>query len=86
VYRIGQAKQVYIYKFFIQDSIEERILEIQQEKQMRSDTALGDDSSQLFGTDVARQNGLSVRDLQHIFGRRNPNRTNSNNANSNNAK
>jgi len=40
VYRLGQKKEVYVYRFFAKDSIEEGILELQNKKSVMANNAL----------------------------------------------
>merc|ERR1712187_571963 len=60
-HRIGQTKHVYITRIVIKDSVEERILALQRDKQKIADSALD-------GANFAKQNKLSVADLGRLFG------------------
>lgn len=46
-YRIGQTKAVFAYKFICKDTIEEKILRLQQHKIETSDSILGDDDAMM---------------------------------------
>jgi SNF2 family DNA or RNA helicase len=47
VHRLGQTKPVHVTRFIIKDSIEERIMELQERKKMLAQGALGAGSSEL---------------------------------------
>jgi SNF2 family DNA or RNA helicase len=64
VYRMGQTKTVYIYKFIVSDSVETRIQEKQQAKQALSDNSLASSESPFF---KFGNKGLTVADLRHFF-------------------
>ncbi len=61
VHRIGQEKHVFITRMIIKDSVEERILTLQRDKQKIADSTLD-------GANFVKRNGLSVRDLAMLFG------------------
>lgn len=61
VHRIGQAQQVTVYKIIIPNSVEERILCLQQRKQSQADEFLNTDE---LKREVER---LSVKDLLYLF-------------------
>jgi non-specific serine/threonine protein kinase len=44
-YRIGQTKSVFVYKFITRDSIEERVLELQQKKRYLTDSIIQTEAS-----------------------------------------
>ncbi|KAF8317204.1 hypothetical protein DL93DRAFT_2077428 [Clavulina sp. PMI_390] len=60
VHRLGQRKEVEIYRLTIQNTVEARVLALQDRKQGLSDGCLGE------GT-VRRQQRLSVRELAALF-------------------
>lgn len=47
VHRLGQTKTVYVTRFIIENSIEERILELQNRKKLLVQGALGIDNTEL---------------------------------------
>jgi SNF2 family DNA or RNA helicase len=64
VYRLGQQKNVQVHRIVIQGSIEDRILELQDNKQKLADGVLGDGDGE-----VGDQRGgrLSIGDLMRLF-------------------
>ena len=50
IYRFGQKRSVDVIKFVVVNSIEERILEMQEKKQNLADGVLGDKGQLDFGT------------------------------------
>ena len=63
-HRIGQTKTVYVERITIMDSIEQRILEIQKEKQKIADNSLDTQGS----NPGSRLRGLSRRDIRRLLG------------------
>ena len=76
VHRLGQKNNVKVIKFTIANTIEERILKLQEKKQAFVDGALG-------SVDVINHGKLTVTDLIDLFGlnERLPNNNNNNNNN-----
>ncbi|KAJ4409948.1 hypothetical protein N0V85_004033 [Neurospora sp. IMI 360204] len=63
-YRIGQQREVHIYKILVQETIEDRIIELQNVKRNIVETALDETQSKQLGR-------LSIDDLNYLFtGRR----------------
>ncbi|CAG9821124.1 unnamed protein product [Phaedon cochleariae] len=60
IYRMGQQKPVFVYKFMATDTIENRILELQEKK-------LSIANSMLTGTKQAITSKLSLQDLKMLF-------------------
>ncbi|KAG5894625.1 hypothetical protein JTB14_026156 [Gonioctena quinquepunctata] len=60
IYRLGQKKDVYVYKLMAADTIEKRILDLQEKK-------LGIAQSMLTGTKQALTSKLSLQDLKLLF-------------------
>uniref|UniRef100_A0A6P7GUY4 Transcription termination factor 2 n=1 Tax=Diabrotica virgifera virgifera TaxID=50390 RepID=A0A6P7GUY4_DIAVI len=60
IYRVGQQKPVFVYKFMAEDTIEKRILDLQEKK-------LGIANAMLTGTVQAAKNKLSIDDLKLLF-------------------
>ncbi|KAG8906658.1 hypothetical protein FRB99_006359 [Tulasnella sp. 403] len=60
VHRIGQQKEVYVKRLIVRDSIEERILKIQQGKKDLTDAALGEGTG-------GRIERLNVREILRLF-------------------
>ena len=58
-HRIGQTKPIYATRFIVENSIEERILKLQEKKQLVFDGTIGGDSSSM-----AR---LTVDDMRFLF-------------------
>jgi SNF2 family DNA or RNA helicase len=58
VHRIGQKREVFVERFVVTDTIEERILALQERKKAVADGALGEGSGEKLGP-------LSVRQLAH---------------------
>lgn len=46
-HRLGQDKPVYIYRLTIRDTVEQRILELQERKKSIANTSLGEDGTKL---------------------------------------
>ncbi|KAF7278216.1 hypothetical protein GWI33_008710 [Rhynchophorus ferrugineus] len=61
IYRVGQTKPVYVYKFMAKDTIEERIKSLQDRKLSMAEGVL-------TGTKQVIQSKLSIDDLKMIFG------------------
>lgn len=62
VHRIGQAYPVRVKRFFMQHSVEDRILELQRKKSALVKGALGGQ-----GAEEAR--AMRVEDLKYLFGK-----------------
>jgi DNA repair protein RAD16 len=58
-HRLGQTKPIFATRFIIENSIEERILKLQDKKRLVFDGTIGGDSSS-----IAR---LSVEDMRFLF-------------------
>ncbi|WP_169749137.1 DEAD/DEAH box helicase [Flavihumibacter petaseus] len=58
-YRIGQTKNVFAYQMICKDSIEEKIVELQQRKRSLSDALVGDDDGLM--------RALTEEDLRYLF-------------------
>ena len=64
IHRIGQtAKRVFVRKFYVADSIEERIIELQRRKKNIASTALSDHD----GMDASSSNRPSLDDFKLLF-------------------
>lgn len=61
VHRIGQEKHVYVTRMVIKDSVEERILALQNEKQKIADSALD-------GANFLKKKRLTLEELAKLFG------------------
>ncbi|KAL7267198.1 hypothetical protein RUND412_010225 [Rhizina undulata] len=61
VHRMGQHKEVFITRFIVKNTVEQRILGLQREKQRLADAAMGEGEGRL--------GRLSVRELLGLFGR-----------------
>lgn len=61
VYRIGQTKEVNIHKFICQNTIEERIMELQEKK-------LSLASRVLEGNSDKNSHKITLQDLRTLFG------------------
>ena len=61
VHRIGQKKHVHVTKMVIKDSVEERLLALQREKQSIADSALD-------GANFMKKQRLTLEDLAKLFG------------------
>jgi len=59
-HRLGQRKEVFIERLVINNTVEQRVQEIQARKQALSDGALGEGTGQRMR--------LSVGELAHLFG------------------
>jgi hypothetical protein len=62
VHRIGQTKDVIVYKITIKDSVEERILKLQNQKRELAKAAIGDGGN-------AKAGKLSMKDILSLFKR-----------------
>lgn len=62
-HRIGQKKEVHVYRLFIKDAVEARILKIQGEKENVADAAFG-----AAALNAKKSNRLSVGDLSRLMG------------------
>lgn len=60
-HRIGQTKEVIVERLVIQDTVEDRLLEIQERKGLLADGALGEGA-------IGKIGRLSERDIIHLFG------------------
>ncbi|EKM76597.1 hypothetical protein AGABI1DRAFT_78341 [Agaricus bisporus var. burnettii JB137-S8] len=60
-HRIGQEKNVFVKRLVVEDTIEERMLKLQEVKMGLSDAALGEGSGIKLST-------LSVKDIKYLFG------------------
>ncbi|CAA7263247.1 unnamed protein product [Cyclocybe aegerita] len=61
VHRLGQQRKVVVQRVVIQDTVEDRILEMQERKQTLADGSLGEGSAKKLGR-------LSVKELANLFG------------------
>ncbi|PCH44932.1 hypothetical protein WOLCODRAFT_145249 [Wolfiporia cocos MD-104 SS10] len=61
VHRLGQTRSVYVHRLVIADTVEDRVLALQERKKNLADNSLGEGN----GTKVGR---LSVRELANLFG------------------
>ena len=61
VHRIGQKKHVHVTRMVIKDSVEERLLALQRQKQEVADSALD-------GANFMKKQRLSLQDLAKLFG------------------
>ncbi|WVW83354.1 hypothetical protein I302_105373 [Kwoniella bestiolae CBS 10118] len=59
-HRIGQDKEVHVHRLVIENTVEQRIMTLQEEKQALSDGAMGEGAAGRLGR-------LSVRDLMRLF-------------------
>ncbi|WWD10365.1 hypothetical protein V865_008500 [Kwoniella europaea PYCC6329] len=59
-HRIGQDKDVHVHRLVIENTVEQRIMKLQEEKQALSDGAMGEGAAGRLGR-------LSVRDLMRLF-------------------
>lgn len=62
VHRIGQKKDVHVVKLKIRDSVEDRILALQEKKRAIADAALGKEGLQVLG-----RRRLTMRDVMSLF-------------------
>jgi SNF2 family DNA or RNA helicase len=60
VHRIGQTKAVDVHRIFMNDTVEDRILELQRKKQTIADGVLGEGSSQ-------RVTRLGLQEMIYLF-------------------
>nr|XP_045623024.1 transcription termination factor 2-like isoform X1 [Procambarus clarkii] len=60
IYRVGQKKSVIIHRFIIENTIEEKIIQLQQEKLQLADDILS-------GANQSKQNILSLNDMKKLF-------------------
>jgi SNF2 family DNA or RNA helicase len=60
VHRIGQTKDVEVHRLFINDTVEDRILELQKQKQLIADGALGEGNAEKLGR-------LGLQDMLYLF-------------------
>ncbi|OTB07455.1 hypothetical protein M426DRAFT_268728 [Hypoxylon sp. CI-4A] len=60
-YRIGQQRDITVHRLLTQDTVEDRIVAIQNRKRVIIDSALGDDVSKSIGR-------LGTNDLAYLFG------------------
>ncbi|KAF8632872.1 hypothetical protein AX17_004720 [Amanita inopinata Kibby_2008] len=61
VHRLGQTRPVHVQRLVISNTVEDRVLELQQRKQMLADGSLGEGAGKKIGR-------LSVRELANLFG------------------
>lgn len=62
VHRFGQTKDVVVYKLSIESSVEERVLELQEEKRKLIEAAIGEGG-------VAAANKLGMKEIMRLFKR-----------------
>ncbi|ORZ23502.1 SNF2 family N-terminal domain-domain-containing protein [Absidia repens] len=60
VHRIGQTKDVEVHRLFINNTVEDRILELQKRKQLIADSALGEGGAEKLGR-------LGLQDMLYLF-------------------
>lgn len=60
VHRIGQTKDVEVHRLFINNTVEDRILELQKKKQQIADGALGEGGAEKLGR-------LDLQDMLYLF-------------------
>ncbi|KAL0066241.1 hypothetical protein AAF712_006672 [Marasmius tenuissimus] len=65
-HRIGQEKEVFIQRLVVKDTIEERMLKLQEVKTGLAELALGEGTG-------AKLNKLSMKDIKFLFAIKNPN-------------
>jgi len=63
-HRIGQTKPVHVTRITIKDTVEDRILQLQEKKQKMVDSALGEDGAGGKGLGAR----LTLKDLNFLFG------------------
>lgn len=61
LHRIGQTKKVSVHRLTINNTVEQRMLDIQNRKQLLADASLGEGSGKKIGK-------LTVADLANLFG------------------
>ncbi|KAF4616900.1 hypothetical protein D9613_008762 [Agrocybe pediades] len=61
VHRVGQTREVLVQRVVIADTVEDRILKLQERKQLLADGSLGEGSGKKIGR-------LSVKELANLFG------------------
>ena len=61
IYRVGQTRDVTIHRFLCEDTVEKRIIDLQQKKLNMADTVL-------TGAKHLQSNKLSLEDLKDLFG------------------
>ncbi|CAH1102884.1 unnamed protein product [Psylliodes chrysocephalus] len=60
IYRVGQEKPVFVYKFMATDTIEKRILDLQEKKLEMA-------NSMLTGSSQVNKNKLTIQDIKMLF-------------------
>ncbi|MCJ1311340.1 hypothetical protein MMC25_005011 [Agyrium rufum] len=60
VFRIGQEKQTYITRFVVKNTVDDKLLKMQEHKSERIGAAMGDDGS--------REDKFTLKDLMRLFG------------------
>eukprot|EP00759_Apiculatamorpha_spiralis_P029780 PhF_6_TR31805/c1_g1_i1/m.46921 len=63
VHRIGQSKSVTVYQMIVKDSVEEKVLELQEKKQKMFDGTMGSGDGSIVSTSTS----LTVDDLKMFF-------------------
>ncbi|CCM00776.1 uncharacterized protein FIBRA_02818 [Fibroporia radiculosa] len=61
VHRLGQTRQVFVHRLVIADTVEDRVLALQERKKNLADGSLGEGTGKKIGR-------LSVRELANLFG------------------
>ncbi|KDR65835.1 hypothetical protein GALMADRAFT_131232 [Galerina marginata CBS 339.88] len=77
-HRIGQEKEVFVKRLVVEDTIEDRMLQLQDVKTGLAEAALGEGTG-------AKLHKLSVKDIKYLFGMKDANAPNTGNPNNGNS-